>query len=79
MNFFTFISHLVSLQSKQPLFFPMIHMTSIYSQRDLVPKTHQSLNFFIFLSILIFSYFLYFFENKQYQSRLNKENQWLYN
>jgi hypothetical protein len=29
-------------------------VTSIYRQSDLVPKTHWSLNFFIFLSILIF-------------------------
>jgi hypothetical protein len=36
-------------------------VTSIYKQSGLVPKIHWSLNFFYFLSILIFSYFFLYF------------------
>jgi len=30
MNFFTFISHVVSLQFKQPLFFPEVYITTLW-------------------------------------------------
>ena len=49
-------------------------VTFIYRQSGLVPKTHWSHNFFIFVN---FDFFLFFciFESEQYQLRLNKENQ----
>jgi len=35
MNFFTFISHVVSLQSKQPLFFPGVYKNYHIFKQDL--------------------------------------------
>ena len=60
--------------SKLPPPLECVEETSIYRQNvarffNLVP---QLLSFFVNFD---FSYFLYFFKNKQYQRRLNEENQ----
>ena len=38
MNFFTFISHVVSLQSKQPLFFPGVYSKTFMAIQQSVQK-----------------------------------------
>ena len=47
--------------------------TSIYRQKMLPSFSTWSLNFFLFVNF-DFSYFFVFFENEQYQRRLNEEN-----
>ena len=58
-------------------FAPYVSRVNLYLQVKCcyVFKLVPQLFYFPFFLILIFLFFLYFFENKQYQRRLNEENQ----